>query len=149
MPISHVKLVIRQLLLREWTLRAVAMLFSTNAPNTGRHRFSGVLLGVGRQLVTVVSGQPIGPIFKLLKTKRRLLYLKTQSVPRSKHFSSRLYKPVYAVSGTSSCLFSDKYKAHKYSVDTAYNSWMLNLLVHHVTSRLEKVRGPAVQEQPR
>jgi len=25
-----------------------------------------------------------------LKTKRRLLYLKTQSVPRSKHFSSRL-----------------------------------------------------------
>ena len=26
----------------------------------------------------------------LLKTKRRLLYLKTQSVPRCKHFSSRL-----------------------------------------------------------
>jgi len=25
-----------------------------------------------------------------LKTKRRLLYLKTQSIPRSKHFSSRL-----------------------------------------------------------
>jgi hypothetical protein len=25
-----------------------------------------------------------------LKTKRRLLYLKTQSVPRSKHFSPRL-----------------------------------------------------------
>jgi len=25
-----------------------------------------------------------------LKTKRRLLYLKTQSVPRCKHFSSRL-----------------------------------------------------------
>ena len=25
-----------------------------------------------------------------LKTKRRLLYLKTQYVPRSKHFSSRL-----------------------------------------------------------
>jgi hypothetical protein len=25
-----------------------------------------------------------------LKTKRKLLYLKTQSVPRSKHFSSRL-----------------------------------------------------------
>ena len=25
-----------------------------------------------------------------LKTKRRLLYLKTQFVPRSKHFSSRL-----------------------------------------------------------
>jgi len=28
--------------------------------------------------------------FNLLKTKRRLVYLKTQFVPRSKHFSSRL-----------------------------------------------------------
>jgi len=28
--------------------------------------------------------------FNLLKTKRRLLYLKTQSVPRCKHFSSQL-----------------------------------------------------------
>jgi hypothetical protein len=28
--------------------------------------------------------------FDPLKTKRRLLYLKTQSVPRCKHFSSRL-----------------------------------------------------------
>jgi hypothetical protein len=30
----------------------------------------------------------------LLKTKRRLLDLKTQFVPRSKHFSSRLQKPI-------------------------------------------------------
>jgi hypothetical protein len=30
------------------------------------------------------------PYFIPLKTKRRPLYLKTQSVPRSKHFSSRL-----------------------------------------------------------
>jgi len=29
-------------------------------------------------------------IIQPLKTKRRLLYLKTQSVPRFKHFSSRL-----------------------------------------------------------
>jgi hypothetical protein len=29
-------------------------------------------------------------LFNLLKTKRRPLYLKTQSVPRCKHFSSRL-----------------------------------------------------------
>jgi len=29
-------------------------------------------------------------LFNPLKTKRRPLYLKTQSVPRCKHFSSRL-----------------------------------------------------------
>jgi hypothetical protein len=29
-------------------------------------------------------------LFNALKTKRRPLYLKTQSVPRCKHFSSRL-----------------------------------------------------------
>jgi hypothetical protein len=33
-------------------------------------------------------------------------------------------------------LLSDKYKTHKYSVGRAYSCWMLNLLVHHVTSRL-------------
>jgi len=32
--------------------------------------------------------------FNPLKTKRRPLYLKTQSVPRCKHFSSGLEKPV-------------------------------------------------------
>jgi hypothetical protein len=36
-----------------------------------------------------------------LKTKRKPLYLNTQSVPRSKHFLSWLY----AVSGTSRCFF--------------------------------------------
>jgi len=33
-------------------------------------------------------------LIMLLNTKRRLLYLKTQSVPRCKHFSSRLQKPI-------------------------------------------------------
>ena len=64
MPISHVKLVIRQLLLREWTLRAVAMLLSTKALNTVRLRVSAVLLGVVRMFVADVSGRHIGLIFK-------------------------------------------------------------------------------------
>jgi len=33
---------------------------------------------------------------------------------------------VYAVSGTSRCLFSDKFKTHKYIVGRAYSCWMLN-----------------------
>jgi hypothetical protein len=57
-----------------------------------------------------------------LKTKRRLLYLNTQVVPRCKHFYLG-YKnqSVYAVSGTSRCLFPDKYKTHKCSVGRAYS----------------------------
>ena len=63
-----------------------------------------------------------------LKTKRRLLYLKTQFVPCSINTFHLGYKiqPVYAVSGTSRCLFSDKYKTNKYSVGRAYSCWMLN-----------------------
>jgi len=33
---------------------------------------------------------PLIASYNLLETKRRLLYLKTQLVPRCKHFSSRL-----------------------------------------------------------
>ena len=43
---------------------------------------------------------------------------------------------VYVVSGTSRFSFWDKYKTHKYSVGRAYSCWILNLLVHHVNSRL-------------
>ena len=76
-----------------------------------------------------------------LKTKRRWLYIKTQFVPRSKRFHLG-YKnqSVYDVSGTGRCLFTDKYKTNKYSEGRTYNCWMLNLLVHHLTSRLYKVK---------
>jgi len=62
-----------------------------------------------------------------LKTKRRLLYLKTQSVCAVNTFHLG-YKnqTVYAVSDTSRCLFSDNYNTHKYSVGRAYSCWMLN-----------------------
>ena len=75
-------------------------------------------------------------IINPLKMKRRLLYLKPQFVPRSKQFKlSYKNQSVYGVSGTSCCLFSDKYEK-TYSVGRAYRSWMLNWLVYHVTSRL-------------
>jgi len=41
-------------------------------------------------LLVVQNGCLVTYPFDLSKTKRRLLYLKTQTVPRSKHFSSRL-----------------------------------------------------------
>jgi len=79
-------------------------------------------------------------IFKLLsfnplKMKHGLLYLKAQSYGAVNTFHLG-YKnqSAYGVSGTSHCLFSDKYKTHKYSVGRVYNCWMLKLLVHHVTS---------------
>ena len=51
--------------------------------------------------------------FNPLNTKRRLLYLKTQFVQRVNTFHIG-YKnqSVYAVSGTSRCLFSDKNTKH-------------------------------------
>jgi len=72
-----------------------------------------------------------------LETKRRLFYLWLSSYRAVNTF--RLgYKnqSVYAVSGTSRCLFSDKYKTYKYSVGRAYSCWMLNFMMQHVTSRL-------------
>jgi hypothetical protein len=43
---------------------------------------------------------------------------------------------VYGVSGRSRCLFSEKYKTHKYNVASGYGSWMFNLLVPHLNSWL-------------
>ena len=47
-------------------------------------------------------------VFKPLITKRTPLYLKTHSVPRCKHFSSRLWKPISLWCDTRRCLFWDK-----------------------------------------
>jgi len=44
-------------------------------------------------------------ILDSLNTKRRLLYLKNQFVPRSKHFSSRLWKPIILCSMEQKSLF--------------------------------------------
>jgi len=59
----------------------------------------------------------------LLKTKRRLFYLKTLPYRAVNTFHLG-YKnqSVYAVSGTSRCLFWDKYNTNKYSVGRMCNS---------------------------
>ena len=68
--------------------------------NMGRKYCGSSGIRVHRKMYCANSG------FNPIKTKRRPLYLKTQFVPRCKHFSSRLQnQSVYDVSGTSRCLF--------------------------------------------
>ena len=55
-------------------------------------------------------------LINTLKMKLRVLYLKTQFVPRSKCFSSRYEnQSVCVIWGRSHCLFWEKYKTRKYS----------------------------------
>ena len=48
----------------------------------------------GHNPLELIFDIPRPDLFKPSKTKLRLLYIKTQFVPRSKHFSSRLQKPI-------------------------------------------------------
>ena len=71
------------------------------APNkTGTYMtsagFEHTILTMKRFQTYVLDGTATGIVTPLnpLKTKCRPLYLKTQSVPRCKHFSSRLQKPI-------------------------------------------------------
>jgi hypothetical protein len=76
----------------------------------------------------------------LLKTNSRFLCLKIQFVPRSKHFISVIKTSQFKLYGTEVAVCSQINRKHKYSVDRKYNCWMLNLLVHHITSKLWKVK---------
>jgi hypothetical protein len=49
---------------------------------------------------------------------------------------------VYGVRCTSRCLFWDKYKTHKYSVGREHDYWLLNTLLHYITSRLLRCINP-------
>jgi hypothetical protein len=71
-----------------WWLRFLTNIYNINGQLNKFYEMNDTLLLLKTRLYNRDSmGQSS---LKLLKTKRRLLYLKTQSVPRSKHFSSRL-----------------------------------------------------------
>ena len=55
-------------------------------PSVLRYTYTACLVRMAEGQITITSPCNFNP----LKTRHRLLYLKTQFVPRSKHFSSRL-----------------------------------------------------------
>jgi len=74
-----------------------------------------------QHIVLLIAEDALKNCINHLKTKRRLFYLKKQPY-RAVNIFHLGYKnrPVYDVSGTSRCLFSDKYKTHKQSVGRKY-----------------------------
>jgi hypothetical protein len=74
-----------------------------------------------------------------LKTKCRPLYLKTQIVQHSKHFSSQLQKLISLCRTRHKSLFVKINTKHVNTVWAEYRIVECKLLVHHVTSRLKKV----------
>jgi hypothetical protein len=79
--------------------------------------------------------------------------LKTQFILQSKHFSSWLWKATsWRHIGKKSLFFLREIQNTQIQCGRQYSSWMLNRLMHHLTSRLQEVnlcsRWPHY-EQPR
>ena len=64
----------------------IIIIFKSTVAASGQEKFSQLTSLLGNFVVQIHPQEVLNP----LKTKRRLLYLRTQSVPRCKHFSSRL-----------------------------------------------------------
>jgi hypothetical protein len=81
------------------------------------HNVNVIKLGLCQSTSIACQSRTLTLSVNRLKTKLRLLYLKIQSVPCSKHFHLG-YKnqSLYVIWGKSRFLFWDKYKTCKYSV---------------------------------
>jgi len=92
--------------------------------------FMFIVIGFCANFVEILGSTIYGAAWSILTLYRRSVDCFTQrpSPYRAVNTFHLGYKnqSVYAVNGTSRCLFSDKYKTHKYSVGRAYNCWMLN-----------------------